>query len=106
MANRSLKVRQIFAELRSAIGDEIPAGELLRLAAALVNTSSAPDTDEGYGESHDRYICDQLPLDEVLFDGGWRLVATERGWFSDEVLDNDPRVAITRSRKINVELAA
>ena len=40
MAGRSIKVRKVFAELRRALGSDIPAGELLTLAAALVDATT------------------------------------------------------------------
>ena len=41
MRGRAFKIRQVFAELRHALGNEIPAIELLQLAAKLVDATRA-----------------------------------------------------------------
>ena len=42
MRGRAFKIRQVFAELRHALGNEIPAIELLQLATKLVDATRAP----------------------------------------------------------------
>jgi hypothetical protein len=104
MASRSIKVRQVFAELRHALGTEIPAGELLRLAAALVDASNPRDheaCDAGPGLARDR-----VPLDKAFADGGWRIMGSEPNWVTATNWDDDPRSAVSKARAIKMELAA
>ena len=106
MASRSIKVRQVFAELRHALGAEIPAGELLRLAAALVDASYPRESKDQHLNVVDRPAFDQVPLDKAFADGGWHLMETERGWVSETCWDDEPRFADANANKIKVELAA
>jgi hypothetical protein len=63
MVGRSIKVRQVFVELRPEMGAEMHAGELLRMDAALVD---AAHPIEG-GRS---CVCDsrQNPLKSLMYD--------------------------------------
>lgn len=72
------KIRAIYAELRSAIGDAAPAWELLVLAHAILK-SFAPDFDElgPFGRPREGRVFFALPLDEAMEDGGWRILNFE-----------------------------
>lgn len=76
MSNRSLKVRKIFALLRGAMGAEVPAQDLLALAALLVDS---PHVERQQGASSRGYDSDPyvMPLDAAFADGGWRLMAND-----------------------------
>ena len=88
MAERSIKVREVFVELRRALGTEVPAGELLRLAAALVD---AAHPNEIHSEHRsDRPASDQVPLDRAFSDGGWRVMHRESNWMLGAYRDDDP----------------
>jgi hypothetical protein len=89
MTSRSVKVRRVYAELRRALKAEIPAGELLLLAAALVDTAyPAKGRDEHRrGERPD---FDQVPLDRAFSDGGWRVMHRESSWAAKTYRDDDP----------------
>jgi hypothetical protein len=106
MKSRSIKVRQIFSELRRTIGLDIPAGELLRFAAALVD-ATAPleerDQHEGVGP---RPAVDVLPLDKAFEDGGWCIMEVERRWVRQSCWDDDPGFAVSRRIKHKAGLAA
>lgn len=106
MASRSIKVRQVFAELRHALGAEIPAGELLRLAAALVDASYPREPKDEHREVGARPAFDQVPLDRAFADGGWRIMNGETSWAAETTWDDDPRYAIDATRELKVELAA
>lgn len=69
------KIRAIYAELRSAIGDVAPAGELLRLAHAILD-SFAPDLDElgAFGRARGGRSLFVLSVDEAMEDGGWQIL--------------------------------
>jgi len=96
MVGRSIKVRQVFAELRRALGTEVPAGELLRLAAALVD---AAHPKESHSERcTDRPALDQVPLDRAFSDGGWRVMHREYKWILGAYRDDDPGFPATKGR--------
>ena len=104
MQARAIKVHQVFAELRRALGKEIPAGELLRLATRLVNASRARHYN---GLSEDsRQTTDALPLDKAFADGGWHIMADERHWTLETDWDDDPRFAVANGNSWKMELAA
>jgi hypothetical protein len=86
---RVSKIRQVFAELRSALGNELPAIELLQLAAKLVDATrdSAVGSDEKIVRL--RSSVDELPLDEAFADGGWRIMARDHAYSRDQ-FDDDP----------------
>jgi hypothetical protein len=75
--NRPTKIRKIYRELRAVLGSELSAKEALRSAAMLVELY------EGGGPSHGANIHEQrpkfyeLPVDEAISDGGWRVMAGE-----------------------------
>jgi hypothetical protein len=98
------KVHQVFAELRRAVGKEIPAGELLRLAARLVN-ASRPRHYNGPSEDS-RQTSDALPLDKAFADGGWHIMADERHWTPETDWDDDPRFAVANGNSWKMEFAA
>jgi hypothetical protein len=66
MQGRSLKIRRVFAELRQALGGDVPAGELLQLAAKLVDATQ-PQDERDYGYvAGPRQTFDELPLDKPI----------------------------------------
>ena len=90
MRGRAFKIRQVFAELRYALGNELPTVELLQLAAKLVDATRAPPSardDEKIVNL--RPSMDQLPLDEAFADGGWRMMARDRAYDTDH-FEDDP----------------
>lgn len=100
MRGRAFKIRQVFAELRYAIGNEIPAIELLQLATKLVDATRATligDDDKivALRPSHD-----QLPLDEAFADGGWRIMARDRA-YNLEQFEDEPCVTGTAKSKVD-----
>jgi hypothetical protein len=105
MARRSIKVRQVFVELRRALGVEIPAGELLRLSATLVAAtypieSPDPDRRSGYLQAFD-----DAPLDRAFSDGGWRVMHREASWAANAYRDDDPAFAAVNRGSVKVALA-
>jgi hypothetical protein len=100
MRGRAFKIRQVFAELRYAIGNEIPAIELLQLATKLVDATRATliaDDDKVVGL---RPHHDQLPLDEAFSDGGWRIMACDLA-YNLEQFENEPCVTVTAKSKLD-----
>jgi hypothetical protein len=89
MRGHAFKIRQVFAELRHALGRDVPALELLQLATKLVDTTRAPSIGDD-----DKIVTlhpanDQLPLDEAFADGGWRIMARHRAYDLDQ-FEEDP----------------
>jgi hypothetical protein len=104
MAGRSMKVRRVFAELHCALGAEIPAGELLRLAAALVDVAAPIECPDEHRSVPDRPALDQVPLDRAFSDGGWRVMHTN--WFASSYQDDDPPGFRSAKGRIETEFAA
>jgi hypothetical protein len=94
MRGRAFKVRQVFGELRHALGNEIPAIELLQLATKLVDATRAPSIrdDDKIVPLHPSN--DQLPLDKAFADGGWRIMARDRAYNPDQ-FEDDPCLSAT-----------
>jgi len=78
MRKSSPKVHQIYSELRRAVGDEIPAGELLRLALKLVKTANPLGKSEASSIKVFWPDFDEMALDEAFMDGGWKVMSQER----------------------------
>lgn len=91
MHQRALKIRQVFAELRHALGNEIPAIELLQLAAKLVDSTRAPSVPDDDKLASVRPSIDELPLDKAFADGGWGIMARDRAYSFDQC-EEDPCV--------------
>jgi hypothetical protein len=88
MRGRAFKIRQVFAELRYALGNEMPPIELLQLATKLVDATCAPSIGDEDKIVALRPSHDQLPLDQAFADGGWRILARDRA-YSPEQFDDD-----------------
>jgi hypothetical protein len=84
---RALKIRQVFAELRSALCNEMPAIELLKFAGKLVDVwrAAALGDDEKVVTLRSNY---PLPLDEAFADGGWSIMARDRAYDADQFEDD------------------
>jgi hypothetical protein len=89
MRHRALKVRQVFVELRHALGNDIPAIELLQLAAKLVHATQAPSDCDDEKIISARPSIDELPLDQAFADGGWGIMARNRAYNLDQ-FEEDP----------------
>lgn len=96
MSNRPQKIRRIYHELRRAVGPEVAALELLRLAALLV---SEPRVEEHDYEATStwRPHFEQLPLDQAFADGGWRVLENERRWVRSVYNDDEPTFRMERA---------
>lgn len=97
MRGCTFKIRQVFAELRHALGNEIPAIELLQLAAKLVDVTRAPSVGNDDKIVILRRFNDQLPLDEAFADGGWRMMARDRAYNAEDFEDDALLSARTKS---------
>jgi hypothetical protein len=97
---RTFKIRQVFAELRYALGNDMPTIELLQLATKLVDTTRVPSAsdDDNIVAVHKSH--DQLPLDEAFADGGWRIMARDRA-LGREQFDDDPSLSTKAKSKLD-----
>jgi hypothetical protein len=89
MRGRAFKIRQVFAELRYALGNEMPTIELLQLATKLVDATRARSIGDDDKIVALRPSHDQLPLDQAFADGGWRIMARDRA-YGHEQFNDDP----------------
>ena len=94
MSNRPQKIRRIFRELRNAVGPEIPAVELLRLANLLV---TEPVEHNDYAEPAWRPNFERVPLDRAFADGGWRVLEGERRWVREVYNDDETNFLMERA---------
>jgi hypothetical protein len=84
MRGRAFKIRQVFAELRYALGNDMPAIELLQLATKLVDATRALSIEDDNKVVALRPSQDQLPLDQAFADGGWKIMARDRAYGHDQ----------------------
>jgi len=95
---RPSQIRRIIADLRQALGPDVPAWEILQLAAIIVEAHREPEKLD-FREPAVRPPFFALDVD-VAFrrDNGWKVVDFERRQgmiFGDEISDNHYR---TQSR--------
>lgn len=84
---RPVLFRAIYAELRSTLGREVPAADLLKLAFELMRAYALDQ--EGLPEDGRIGVTrsfSSLPVDEAMRDGGWRVLDFEerRAYSRDE----------------------
>lgn len=87
--NRSIQIREVYAELRRALGSRISELDALESAAALVNLFVLEDEGEsGFDLNFGRASFDQCALDTVFADGGWRVLGREP-WLMRDMADEE-----------------
>ena len=74
--NRPAKIRKVYAELRKTRRD-IPAHELLRVSAKLVDLFEGRGGQPVARQGTPRPTFEELPLDKAFGDGGWRVMERE-----------------------------
>jgi hypothetical protein len=99
MQRPTSKLRQVYVELRRALGGTVPAGELLRLASQLVDATRSRVMSEEDLTIRCHPSFDELPLDAAFADGGWRILARERRWGIEADYDDDVRL-----KTVNINL--
>jgi hypothetical protein len=86
--NRPNQIRRVYIELRRALGDDLSAGDLLRLAASIVRAYRAPEEAD---PTSNRPPFFALEVDKAMKDGGWRVLHHEERTgtqLSEELPDN------------------
>lgn len=94
--SRPSQIRRVVAELRRALGPEVPVWQLLQLAAAIVEAHRNPEAFD-YASPTERPPFFAMDVDTALDDGGWRVLDFEcRGGMSigKETGDTSDRVAL------------
>jgi hypothetical protein len=76
--SRPSRIKQLYHEIRETLGSEICSKEALQLAAHLVDVADGRDVLPGGLFGEQRATFDELPVDEAIADGGWRLLNRER----------------------------
>jgi hypothetical protein len=100
LRGRAFKIRQVYGELRYALGTETPAIELLQLATRLIDATRTPAVVDDTKILELRPSSDQLPLDEAFADGGWRIMAHDRA-YSSEQFEDDPSLSARGKSKLD-----
>ena len=77
LMNRPQKVKEIYVELRRALGPEAKPSELLECAAMLVSISEKQVGLPRCSTSEGRTPFEELPLDQLYSRWPWRLVSQE-----------------------------
>jgi hypothetical protein len=75
--NKPNKVRQIYAELQSVYGGEIPARELLECASLIAEATEDSILETQVSLHVGRTPFAELPVDEVMTNWSWRVVNQE-----------------------------
>lgn len=87
--NRSAQIREVYAELRRALGRGINELEALEHSAAIVNLFVLGDDDEPEFSLRTGGIpFDQWALDTVFADGGWRVLGREP-WLIRDIAEEE-----------------
>jgi len=96
--NKATKVRVIYRELRTTLGEQVPAGEILQAATKLVELDDAEKFGAVRSIREQRATFEELPLDVALADGGWRVLSREsniiNATFGGEELDVHKRAKL------------
>ena len=91
--NRPALIRAIYSELRASLGPQVPSGDLIKIANAILRgygSHVTPPPDE-FGIARPSRAIEFLPVDEA-WNQGWRLVRFERESHSTTFDDWDPEV--------------
>lgn len=73
---KSKAVKEIYAEIRRALGSDISAAEALKLAKSLVDVVDKAD-EPRFELKTGGVGFDQLTIDKVFADGGWKVMYRE-----------------------------
>ena len=100
---RTRKVHRIYLVLRHFLGDQLPAHVVLKASSAMVELFSRREPFKRLRLENAPPTFDELPLDEAFADGGWRVLAREAHWSTEE----PEQVMVTnRMKHLTMGLAA
>ena len=79
-ARKSDKIRVIFRELRRAVGPDVPAADLAKMAHVIFKTyAREPDVrEERFGSPRFRSTIENMAVDTAMKDGGWSILYFEK----------------------------
>jgi hypothetical protein len=92
--NRSKKVREVYIELRSALGDHATSTEALEYAGSLVDLFSCPAYETKFDLRTGGLPFSQWALDAAMADGGWRILSLETQCEEDLMTAQDREVRL------------
>jgi hypothetical protein len=104
--NRSLQLRLIYAELRFALGNRVSARILLNCANSIIEICRSDRVERSDDQSEVKQPFINWPLDRAIADGGWRVLACERGRALPQYADDDIGVSSRYRLKGILEAAA
>lgn len=81
--NRSKKLRSVYAELKSALGDDLSSQELLDCAAMMVDASEDSIIEPSLSSHSGRLPFSELPVNQVIENYGWKILNRECLWEDD-----------------------
>ena len=84
------KIREIYAELKSACGGVMSPGELLECASLIVSASEDTLYEPKVELRTGRVPFSELPLDQVIENYPWKVVSREMVW-EDDFMPHVPR---------------
>ena len=79
MKTRPQKLRDIYKELKSSLGETFTSHEILRLAATILKNAEQPKIDHSHREHAGRSPFYRADLTEAMKDGGWKVLREECG---------------------------
>lgn len=105
--NRPSRIKQLYSEIRESLGSEFSSKEALQLAAHLVDVADGRDVIPADAFRDQRATFDELPVDEAIADGGWRVFNREKDIVRSLFGGDEPSFRRTpRYQAIELELAA
>ena len=81
--NRSKKLRRVYAELKSALGNDLSSQELLDCAAMMVDASEDSIFEPSLSSHTGRTPFSELPVNDVIENYGWKVMNRECFWEDD-----------------------
>jgi hypothetical protein len=85
--SRPQQIREVFSELRAALGQRIAPGEALECAAMLVDLFAEDDDGMHFSLRTGGVPFEMRALDVAFADGGWRVLCQEWSGLGIEMTD-------------------
>jgi hypothetical protein len=105
--SRPSRIKQLYHEIRESLGSEISSKEALQLAAHLVDVADGRDVIPFDTFRDQRATFEELPVDEAIADGGWRVLNREKDIVRSLFGSDEPSYRRKpRYQVIDLELAA
>lgn len=92
--NRAQQVREVFLELRQALGNQVTPAEVLSCAASLVELFSEDDDGPQFSLRTGGLPFEMQALDVAFADGGWKVLSREWRWMGCDDGDDSERLCL------------